>query len=108
MRQYYDRRNGSHERLVAYQMNWKGENFYTGNRVLVYVSLDTDSFEGWVREHAGERHFFVTERSRYEGLRSALDRARPGAGARLVEIGAPPGPDRGALCNKFRLGVTTL
>jgi len=106
--EYYERRSGAHERLVAYQMNWKGENFYTGNRVVVYVSLDTDDFERWIHEHEGERHFFITERSRFEGLRSALNRASSGAGTRMEEIGAPPGPERGELCNKFRMGVTTL
>lgn len=106
--EYYERREGPGERLVAYQMNWKGENFYTGNRVVVYVSLNTDDFEEWVQEHAGERHFFITERSRYEGMRSALNRASPGAGTRMEEIGEPPGPERGDLCNKFRMGVTTL
>ncbi len=108
IRQYYEQRSGARERLVAYQMNWKGENFYTGNRVQVYVSLDTDGFERWVREHAGERHYFITERSRFEGLRTALNRARSGAGTRMEEIGSPPGPERGDLCNKFRMGVTTL
>jgi 4-amino-4-deoxy-L-arabinose transferase-like glycosyltransferase len=108
IREYYERRDGPDERLVAYQMNWKGENYYTGNRVVVRVSLETGEFERWVREHAGERHFFMTERSRFEGLRAALNRARPEAGTRMVEIGSPPGPDRGALCNKFRMGVTTL
>jgi 4-amino-4-deoxy-L-arabinose transferase-like glycosyltransferase len=106
--EYYERRESADERLVAYQMNWKGENFYTGNRVIVHVSLDTDEFESWVRAHAGERHFFITERSRFEGLRSTLNRAVPGAGDRMEEVGAPPGPDRGRLCNKFRMGVTTL
>jgi 4-amino-4-deoxy-L-arabinose transferase-like glycosyltransferase len=106
--QYYERRDGPEERLVAYQMNWKGENFYTGNRIVVHVSLETEAFESWVRDHQGERHFFITERSRFEGLRSSLNRAVAGAGTRLQEIGAPPGPDRGELCNKFRMGVVTL
>jgi 4-amino-4-deoxy-L-arabinose transferase-like glycosyltransferase len=108
MEAYYEERDSDEERLVAYQMNWKGENFYTGNRVVVFVSLDTAAFERWVREHAGERHFFITERSRFQGMRAALNRARPGAGTRMEEIGSPPGPDRGELCNKFRMGVTTL
>ncbi len=108
IREYYEGRGGPEERLVAYQMNWKGENFYTGNRVVVHVSLDTDAFERWVRERSGERHYFITERSRFEGLRSALDRASDGAGGRMEEVGEPPGPRRGALCNKFRMGVTTL
>jgi 4-amino-4-deoxy-L-arabinose transferase-like glycosyltransferase len=105
---YYVDRAGPEERLVAYQMNWKGENFYTGNRVVVHVSLETDGFERWVREHQGERHFFITERSRYEGMRGTLDRISAGAGARMEEIGPAPGPERGRLCNKFRMGVTTL
>ena len=108
IQRYYAERTSSDERLVAYQMNWKGENFYTGNRVLVYVSLDTDDFEEWVTEHEGERHYFITERSRFDGLRNALNRAISGAGTRMEEIGAPPGPERGELCNKFRMGVATL
>ena len=30
------------EQLVAYQMNWKGENFYTGNHVPAFVSTGLD------------------------------------------------------------------
>ena len=34
---YYENRSGPDEWLVAYQMNWKGENFYTGNHLPVFV-----------------------------------------------------------------------
>ncbi len=35
---YYAARKGPEEPFVAYQMNWKGENFYTGNRMPAFVS----------------------------------------------------------------------
>jgi 4-amino-4-deoxy-L-arabinose transferase-like glycosyltransferase len=72
---YYRERESPEERLVAWQMNWKGENFYTGNRVVVYVSLDNDAFERWIERHRGERHFFCTERPRLESLRRTLGKS---------------------------------
>jgi len=33
---YEARRAESSAPLVAYQLNWKGENFYTGNRLAIY------------------------------------------------------------------------
>jgi hypothetical protein len=66
--EYYARRKSSSERLVAFQMNWKGENFYTGNRVKVYVSTKNKDFENWLKKHRGERHFFVTEHSRFNKM----------------------------------------
>jgi 4-amino-4-deoxy-L-arabinose transferase-like glycosyltransferase len=66
--EYYARRGSPDERLVAFQMNWKGENFYTGNRVVVKVSTTNKEFEAWVNKHRGERHFFVTEESRFDRM----------------------------------------
>ncbi len=69
---YYERRTGPEEHLVAWQMNWKGENFYTGNACYIFVDLDTRSLQQWAAQHQGERHFFVLEPSRVGGLRSTL------------------------------------
>jgi 4-amino-4-deoxy-L-arabinose transferase-like glycosyltransferase len=66
--EYYARRRSAAERLVAFQMNWKGENFYTGNRVVVHVSTKNKNFEAWVDKHRGERHFFITEESRFKRM----------------------------------------
>ena len=66
--EYYKRRRSPKERFVAFQMNWKGENFYTGNRVVVYVSTKNKNFEKWVDKHRGERHFFITEYKRYPNM----------------------------------------
>jgi hypothetical protein len=90
---YYDNRKGSDEPLVAYQMNWKGENFYTSNKVPAFVSSGA-TFTTWVksqREKGTKVVFFVTEHSRTGGLRSEV------AGKNYREL-----TDK-ELCNKFVL-----
>jgi len=73
IRTYYTRRASADERLVAWQMNWKGENLYTGNRVIVYVSLDNTEFERWIERHRGQTHWFILEKGRLGNLRRLLD-----------------------------------
>ncbi|MCP4606080.1 MAG: phospholipid carrier-dependent glycosyltransferase [Proteobacteria bacterium] len=91
--EYYEKRESPLERLVAFQMNWKGENFYTGNRVIVYVSTKNKKFENWVEDHRGERHFFITEHSRYKRM---IKRTKAASGD--IE----PLADT---CNKYKIGV---
>ncbi len=90
---YYQNRSGPDEQLVAYQMNWKGENFYTGNKVPAFVSSGA-TFSAWLkaqREKGARVMFFVTEHSRVGGLRNEV-------GAKsLREV-----TDK-KLCNKFVL-----
>jgi hypothetical protein len=53
-------------------MNWKGENFYTGNRVPAFVSSGAP-FTKWIKEQRDKGvkvMFFVTEHGRVGGLRS--------------------------------------
>jgi len=90
---YYANRAGAQEPLVAYQMNWKGENFYTGNKVPAFVSSGA-TFTNWIhqqKEKGTKVVFFVTEHSRTGGLRS--------------EVGAKSYREvtDKALCNKFVL-----
>jgi 4-amino-4-deoxy-L-arabinose transferase-like glycosyltransferase len=90
---YYRDRKGPDEALVAYQMNWKGENFYTSNRIPAFVSSGA-TFQTWLkkeREKGTKVLYFVTEHSRTSGLRSEV------AGKAYKEI-----TDK-ALCNKFVL-----
>ena len=90
---YYDNRKDASEQLIAYQMNWKGENFYTSNKVPAFVSTGA-TFQTWLKKERdkGQRVFFlVTEHSRIGGLKSEV-----GAKA-YKEI-----TDK-ALCNKFIL-----
>jgi hypothetical protein len=75
---YYQQRAGPEEPLVAYQMNWKGENFYTGNRIPAFVQSG-DKFKSWLRERraAGVRvMFFTTEHTRLATLKSEIGQHR--------------------------------
>lgn len=88
---YYRDRKGPDEMLVAYQMNWKGENIYTGNHVPAFVSSGAP-FQTWLgeqRKKGAKVMYFITEHSRTGGLRSEV------AGKSYKEI-----TDK-ALCNKF-------
>jgi 4-amino-4-deoxy-L-arabinose transferase-like glycosyltransferase len=69
---YYEERGGPHEPLIAWQMNWKGENFYSGNRVYAFVDLDNRRLQEWVRQHPGQRVWFLLEHSRLASLRGVL------------------------------------
>lgn len=88
---YYRDRKGPDEWLVAYQMNWKGENIYTGNHVPAFVSSGAP-FQTWLgeqRKKGAKVMYFLTEHSRTGGLRS--------------EVGAKSYKEitDKALCNKF-------
>lgn len=71
---YYRDRKGPEEPLVAYQMNWKGENFYTSNRIPAFVSTG-QTFQTYLkkeREKGTKVLYLVTEHSRIGGLRSEV------------------------------------
>jgi len=71
---YYRGRKGPDEMIVAYQMNWKGENIYTGNHVPAFVSSGA-TFTNWVKKKKDEGArvmYFVTEHSRVGGLRAEV------------------------------------
>ncbi len=93
---YYDARGGDDEPLIAWQMNWKGENFYTGNRVYAFVDLDNEKLREWMDDHRGQHVFFILEHTRLGNLRGVLrDRT-------LREVTTEK------LCNKFVVVETTL
>ncbi|HVY25599.1 MAG TPA: glycosyltransferase family 39 protein [Polyangiaceae bacterium] len=71
---YYAARHGPEEPLVAYQMNWKGENFYTGNRLPAFVSTGA-KFKKWLKAQrkAGKQVlYFLSEHGRIGTLKSEL------------------------------------
>ncbi|UJR84771.1 ArnT family glycosyltransferase [Sandaracinus amylolyticus] len=72
VRRYYEERRSADEPLIAWQMNWKGENFYTGNAVYAFVDLDNRRLNEWVRAHPGQRVYFLLEHQRLANLRSVL------------------------------------
>lgn len=76
--EYYRRRKGPEEPLIAYQMNWKGENFYTGNRLPVFVRTGTN-FKNYLSElrAKGVKVIFVsTEHSRMTSLKNELGKVK--------------------------------
>jgi hypothetical protein len=80
---YYQTRAGPEQPIVAYQMNWKGENFYSGNKLPAFVSTGA-KFGKWLKRQrkAGVKvMFFVTEHGRFSTLKSEL-----GAGFRLARL----------------------
>ena len=71
---YYKLRSSPDEPIVAYQMNWKGENFYTGNRIPAFVTAG-EKFKNYMkdmRDRGRKVFFFTTEHSRVPGLRADL------------------------------------
>jgi 4-amino-4-deoxy-L-arabinose transferase-like glycosyltransferase len=71
---YYADRSGPEEPIVAYQMNWKGENFYSGNQIPAFVSSG-GAFTTWIkaqREKGVHVMYFVTEHGRIGGLKGEV------------------------------------
>ena len=63
---YFTHRASPDEPIVAYQMNWKGENFYTGNHVLAMecgLKYCSERTSEWAGAHPHEHVFVVTEHS---------------------------------------------
>ena len=60
--------------LVAYQLNWKGENFYSGNNVALFISSGA-AMRTYLDARRADKEsvvYFVTERGRVNGLRAEL------------------------------------
>lgn len=71
---YYSTRQSEAEPLVAFQMNWKGENFYSGNQLATFVTTG-QTFKRWIRAQRdqGVRVVYVTtEHSRRTTLENEL------------------------------------
>lgn len=80
---YYDQRGEARSPLIAYQLNWKGENFYTGNRVAIFVRSGAPlrAYLEKLRGRGEREFYFATERVRLEILRHEL-----GARATVTEV----------------------
>ncbi|MEZ4328467.1 MAG: glycosyltransferase family 39 protein [Polyangiales bacterium] len=96
MTQYYELREGPEEPLLAFQMNWKAENFYTGNRVYTFVDLDTAPLARWIEQNRGKRVFVLVERTRLRTFTGLVGRPE------VIEHTST------RLCSKFVLAEMTL
>jgi 4-amino-4-deoxy-L-arabinose transferase-like glycosyltransferase len=71
---YYRDRQSPNEPFVSYQMNWKGENFYTGNHTPAFVSSG-QKFKDWIKEQRDKgvrTMYFTTEHGRVTGLKGEV------------------------------------
>jgi 4-amino-4-deoxy-L-arabinose transferase-like glycosyltransferase len=71
---FYRDRSSAAEPLIAYQLNWKGENFYTGNHLAIFVTSGKP-FRRYLDQQrsAGQSVFhFVLETERLARLRAEL------------------------------------
>jgi hypothetical protein len=83
---YYRTRRSPEERLIAYQLYWRGETFYTENEIYegpmdertVFDAEGADErFHKYIDSHRGRRVFFICEKgqkSRIEGMLPAESR----------------------------------
>ncbi len=72
MARYYEAQEEAPGEVVAWQMNWKGENFYSGNHVNAFVQLNNEAVKAWIEEHRGETGYFMLEHGRLATLRRVL------------------------------------
>jgi 4-amino-4-deoxy-L-arabinose transferase-like glycosyltransferase len=78
---YYRHRRSPQERMIAYQMYWRGETFYTKNEIYEGPPDDRtvfdqegadDKLKAWIASHRGHRHFFLFERGQQSHLQSLM------------------------------------
>jgi 4-amino-4-deoxy-L-arabinose transferase-like glycosyltransferase len=78
---YYRARRSPEEKLIAYQMYWRGETFYTKNaiyegpmeeRTVFDMEGADDKLLDWLSRHRHQRAFFLFERGRQAHLQSLL------------------------------------
>jgi 4-amino-4-deoxy-L-arabinose transferase-like glycosyltransferase len=75
---YYGGRAGESEPLIAYRMNWKGENFYTGNRLPQFgtpggtIGLTLAQWADEQRKKGTRVVYAVTEHGQSSGLHSEM------------------------------------
>jgi len=86
---YYQKRKGPEEPLIAWQLYWRGENFYTRNEIYDHTKpqaektiflgdRNVEKMQTYFKTHAGRRVFFLVERVRFDALRGLLPvEARP-------------------------------
>jgi hypothetical protein len=78
---YYRNRASPEERLIAFQMYWRGETFYTKNEIYEGPQEDRTVFDqdgadeklkDWISRNRGHRHFFLFEHGQRGHLQQLL------------------------------------
>lgn len=91
---YYQSRKGPEERMIAWQLNWRGENFYSKNQVVVHMQpKDTPIFKAYLERHRGERFYLVMEQGRLAALKGILSEVKAQVPAEILGAGGQVWPD---------------
>jgi 4-amino-4-deoxy-L-arabinose transferase-like glycosyltransferase len=78
---YYKNRRSPDEKILVWQMYWRGENFYTENeiyegppdeRTVFLGDKNVENFKAWVAKHRGHRAFLLVERTNWSRLDSMV------------------------------------
>jgi 4-amino-4-deoxy-L-arabinose transferase-like glycosyltransferase len=78
---YYNTRRSPDEKLIAWQMYWRGETFYTANEIYQGPMKDRTVFLGdrnaenlkdYLSRNRGKRVFFIVEQTRFQTLKGLL------------------------------------
>jgi 4-amino-4-deoxy-L-arabinose transferase-like glycosyltransferase len=78
---YYQLRRSPEERLIAWQMYWRGETFYTKNeiytgpldsRTVFLGDKNQENLQAYLGRNRGKRMFFIVEKTRYSTLQGLL------------------------------------
>jgi 4-amino-4-deoxy-L-arabinose transferase-like glycosyltransferase len=86
IRKYYQLRRSPEERLVAWQMYWRGETFYTKNeiyegppdqRTVFLGDRNQENLQAWLGRNRGKRVFFIVEKTRWSTLQSLMPAGTP-------------------------------
>lgn len=96
------------DRLIAWQLNWRGENFWAGGEIYgetddtktVFIKTDNTEFGKYIKDpaRAGRRFFVVTEAGRADSLRGQLPTQKGRDSMKKIDT----------TCNKFTLLEFTL
>jgi 4-amino-4-deoxy-L-arabinose transferase-like glycosyltransferase len=82
---YYKLRRSPAEKLLVWQMYWRGENFYTSNeiydgpkdeRTVFLGDRNFENLKAWMERHRGQRAYLLVEHVRWSTLESAVPAER--------------------------------
>ena len=97
------------DRIVAWQMYWRGETFYTENELydpklpreeksVFCFERNVENLQEWLKKHQGVHTYFVIEKARVESLRSLMPYPQGKQTLKVVD----------ETNNKFVLAVATI
>ena len=78
---YYKTRRSPDEKILVWQMYWRGENFYTENeiyegpsdeRTVFLGDRNVENFKAWIAKHRGRRAFLLVERANWSRMDSMV------------------------------------